>query len=61
MNFLQHYMDLNDPYMNMNDIQWSKFGQQSDYLAMMTAPTYDNMVAPGAECNEEELHQYVNG
>ncbi|PSN38782.1 hypothetical protein C0J52_18676, partial [Blattella germanica] len=37
-----HYIDLNDPYMDMN-AQWLQ-GLDNDYLSMMNAPTYGNML-----------------
>nr|CAD7196039.1 unnamed protein product [Timema douglasi] len=49
-----HYIDLNNPYIDMNMIQLEG---HSDYLSMMTAPTYGNLVSPSYEGHE---HHYVN-
>ncbi|XP_049938110.1 vascular endothelial growth factor receptor 1-like isoform X3 [Schistocerca serialis cubense] len=40
----KHYIDLNDPYIDMNS-EWMQ-NTQSDYLSMMSAPTYGNLVSP---------------
>nr|CAD7260158.1 unnamed protein product [Timema shepardi] len=53
-NLGQHYIDLNNPYIDMNMIQLEG---HSDYLSMMTAPTYGNLVSPSYEGHE---HHYVN-
>ncbi|XP_063227857.1 vascular endothelial growth factor receptor 1-like isoform X2 [Bacillus rossius redtenbacheri] len=49
-----HYIDLNDPYTVMNT---QRLQDHSDYLSMMAAPTYDNLMSPS--CEEPE-HFYVN-
>ena len=54
----QHYIDLNDPYMVMN-AQWLQ-GLENDYLSMMNAPTYDNMVSPTRVDDDDDEHEYVN-
>lgn len=46
---LQHYIDLNDPYLQMN-IQRLEDGH-SDYLAMLSPPDFEAMSSP---------HNYVN-
>jgi hypothetical protein len=43
-NMLQHYEELNSPYVDMNERKL-----RNDYLNMMSAPTYNNMVAPQKE------------
>lgn len=48
----KHYIDLNDPYMDMNS-EWMQ-NTQSDYLSMMSAPTYGNLVSP------TEDNDYIN-
>jgi len=53
--WLQHYIDLNEPYTDMN-AQWMQ-GQQSDYLSMMNSPSYGNMVSPTFD---DKDHEYVN-
>ena len=53
--WLQHYIDLNEPYTDMN-AQWLQ-GQQNDYLSMMNSPSYGNMVSPTAD---DDDHDYVN-
>ena len=40
-NILQHYEELNNPYMNMNEQN-----QRTDYLNMMSAHNYSNITAP---------------
>lgn len=51
----RHYIDLNDPYMKMN-AQWLQ-GLENDYLGMMNAPTYDDIVSPYVD----DEHESVNG
>ncbi|XP_021928983.1 vascular endothelial growth factor receptor 2-like isoform X4 [Zootermopsis nevadensis] len=51
----RHYIDLNDPYMDMN-AQWMQ-GIQNDYLSMMNSPSYGNMVSPTFDDGD---HEYVN-
>ncbi|CAH0721653.1 unnamed protein product, partial [Brenthis ino] len=48
-NVRNHYVDLNSPYMDLNV---RKEGEE-DYLAMVCAPDYNNMVTPSP-------HHYVN-
>ncbi|XP_050342190.1 vascular endothelial growth factor receptor 1 isoform X4 [Nymphalis io] len=48
-NVRNHYVDLNSAYMDLN----VKAEGQEDYLAMMCAPDYNNMVTPSP-------HHYVN-
>ncbi|CAH2092052.1 unnamed protein product [Euphydryas editha] len=48
-NVRNHYVDLNSPYMDLN----VKVDGQEDYLAMVCAPDYNNMVTPSP-------HHYVN-
>ncbi|XP_064075126.1 vascular endothelial growth factor receptor 1 isoform X3 [Vanessa tameamea] len=48
-NVRNHYVDLNSAYMDLN----VKSEGQEDYLAMMCAPDYNNMVTPSP-------HHYVN-
>nr|CAD7455580.1 unnamed protein product [Timema tahoe] len=45
-----HYIELNDHYMNMNMIQLEG---HCDYLSMMSAPTYGNLVSPSYEGHEQ--------
>jgi hypothetical protein len=40
-NTLQHYEELNNPYVNMN-----QQNQRPDYLNMMSAHNYSNITAP---------------
>ncbi|CAG2061258.1 unnamed protein product [Timema podura] len=49
-----HYIELNSPYMDMNMIQLEG---HNDYLNMMSAPTYGNLVSPSYD---ENGHHYVN-
>jgi hypothetical protein len=53
--WLQHYIDLNEPYTDMN-AQWLQ-EQQNDYLSMMNSPSYGNMVSPTIDDSD---HDYVN-
>nr|CAD7437607.1 unnamed protein product [Timema bartmani] len=50
----QHYMELNSPYMDMN---MKQLEGHNDYLNMMSAPTYGNLVSPSYD---ENGHHYVN-
>ena len=48
-NTLQHYEELNNPYMNMNEQK-----QRTDYLNMMSSHNYSNIIAPHeAECEHD--------
>lgn len=51
----QYYVDLNDPYMDMN-AQWME-GLENDYLSMMNSPSYGNMVSPTFDDSD---HEYIN-
>jgi hypothetical protein len=52
-NTLQHYEELNNPYMNMN-----AQNQQTDYLNMMSAHNYSNIIAPN-EAEYEHENRWV--
>jgi len=48
-NTLQHCEELNNPYMNLNEQN-----QRTDYLNMMSAHNYSNVIAPHeAECEHD--------
>lgn len=47
---LQHYVELNSQYVKIN-----KQNLQNDYLSMMSAPNYSNIIAP-----HETQHEHVN-
>ncbi|XP_069679677.1 vascular endothelial growth factor receptor 1-like isoform X2 [Periplaneta americana] len=49
-NMRRHYEEMNNPYIDMNERN-----SHSDYLSMMSAPNYSNMVAPAGS-----RHDYVN-
>lgn len=53
----KHYVDLNEPYVHMNNRWQSQAGHQ-DYLGMLNSPTYSNFVSPPLE--EEEPQRYMN-
>ncbi|GLG93183.1 Protein sevenless [Gryllus bimaculatus] len=49
-----HYLDLNNAYIDMNE-QWQRDGA-TDYLGMLGAPDYSNLVAP----REDDDPDYIN-
>lgn len=58
-----HYIDLNDPYLMMNT---QRLGEgQSDYLAMLNSPTFENLSSPNYDndmpCNAASPHQITPG
>jgi len=48
-NTLQHYEELNNPYMNMNEQN-----QRTDYLNMMSAHNYSNIITPHEAAYEHD-------
>ncbi|XP_063227946.1 vascular endothelial growth factor receptor 1-like [Bacillus rossius redtenbacheri] len=50
----EHYVDLNDPYIAMNK---QTFQDCNDYLNMVTAPTYENLMSPSYKNLD---HHYIN-
>ncbi|XP_068082704.1 vascular endothelial growth factor receptor 2 [Anabrus simplex] len=54
----QHFIDLNDPYIVMNE-QWLQ-DRGNDYLNMMTAPTYNNLVSPVNECDNDYVNSFMH-
>lgn len=51
MFFIQHYVDLNTPYVDLNA---EELKNKNDYLQMMTAPDHENLVSLSVD------HEYVN-
>ncbi|XP_077296632.1 vascular endothelial growth factor receptor 1-like [Arctopsyche grandis] len=49
----KHYIDLNDPYVDMNN-RWLAESGQNDFLSMMCAPDYGNLTSAN------QKHDYVN-
>nr|XP_024218987.1 vascular endothelial growth factor receptor 1 isoform X2 [Halyomorpha halys] len=49
-NVKQHYLDLNNPYLNLN----AQLSAESDHLSKMVQPTYENCLAAGLPDNTPE-------
>lgn len=49
----KHYIDLNDPYLVMNTQRLE--GGESDYLAMLSPPNFENLSSPHDYMNESSL------